>query len=228
MLPKKPTLILQMIFFFAIFIVLVVLIMRQWHSPDPWSRLDRYIIALLAFSLGMAAIQTALSVRLSPSSDVTHEFFGLTFDKAMSGWISLLGFLELLAFADYAHWRLVPSLIHPAVQAVGILLYASAFVCMLRVDNYLAANFDSAFQQHRLLSDGPYRRIQHPRYLALALSRVAFVLTIGSIIAWVLFLGWILVIFRRIQREEAHLRDGFGSAYADYASHRSRLLPGIY
>jgi protein-S-isoprenylcysteine O-methyltransferase Ste14 len=225
---KKSKLVVSMALFFAVYLLVVALIVRQWGSSNPWSRFDGYVIALLSFSVGMAALQITTSMRLSSSADVTNEFFGLTFDKAMSGWISVLAVLDLLAFADYAHRRLMPSLVNPFLQGAGVVIYALAFLWMWRVDSFLMRNFEAATQQHRLLDSGPFHRLCHPRYSALLLSRIAFVLTIGSIIAWVLILGWLAVIVRRIWLEERHLHALYGSAYDDFARTRTRLIPLLF
>lgn len=224
----KPKLVLNFFLSFSLYIVAVLCIMRHWRSAPPWDRLDRYVVIILAFSVAMAVLQMVVSIRISDSAEIKGEFFGLSFDRAMSKWISIISILELLAFADYSHWRLVPALANHTLQTIGVFLYAIAGAWMWRVDSFLMLKFESAFRGHYLLVDGPFKRLCHPRYTALLLSRVAFSFTIGSIVAWLLLPLWVLAILSRIHKEEGHLRAEFGNLYNEFAAHRDRLIPGLF
>jgi protein-S-isoprenylcysteine O-methyltransferase Ste14 len=70
--------------------------------------------------------------------------------------------------------------------------------------------------------------VRHPRYAGLLISRVAFALTYGSVLAWALGIIWAALIVRRIPREEAHLRQIFGADYEAYAARTARLIPGVF
>ncbi len=81
----------------------------------------------------------------------------------------------------------------------------------------------------RLITSGPYRWLRHPGYAgSLAVwvgATLAFGTWLGALVVAVVMLaayGW------RIRGEEAMLSATFGTAYEEYASHTSRLIPGIY
>ena len=213
---------------FGIYIFAVMAVVRSWHSKQAWKSLDFYVIATLAFSAAMAVVQVFVSERIATSSKVKDEFFGLSFDRTLGKWVSAISICELLAFADYAHRRFLPVLIKPELQIMGIVAYSLALLWMVRVDLFLIKHFEGAFQEHRLLCDGPFRILRHPRYTALLISRLAFALTIASVIAWILLPLWVLAVISRINKEEAHLRRAFGSTYDDFTRTRARLLPGVY
>jgi protein-S-isoprenylcysteine O-methyltransferase Ste14 len=70
--------------------------------------------------------------------------------------------------------------------------------------------------------------VRHPRYTAILFSGIAFALVFASFLAWALFFVWLVLILRRIRREERHLREIFGADYDAYAAHTARLLPGVF
>lgn len=95
-------------------------------------------------------------------------------------------------------------------------------------DNHLVRHFSSDLESQRLMTEGPYRLICHPRYAALLVSRVAFSLALASVLGWIILVGWVVVVLRRVRREEAHLRETFGAGYDAYARRTARLVPALY
>jgi protein-S-isoprenylcysteine O-methyltransferase len=82
---------------------------------------------------------------------------------------------------------------------------------------------------HRLVVDGPYRRLRHPSYAGAILMFTGVGIGLGnavSVTALVLLpaIGFI----ERIPHEEALLRESFGDSYTEYARHTRRLLPGLW
>jgi protein-S-isoprenylcysteine O-methyltransferase Ste14 len=80
-------------------------------------------------------------------------------------------------------------------------------------------------EDHRLVTDGPYRWVRHPMYSAL----FGWMVSVGLIAAnWIFLLilaGAWLAIRGRIPREEAMLRKHFRDQYLAYESKTGRLLP---
>ena len=82
---------------------------------------------------------------------------------------------------------------------------------------------------HTVVTTGPYRFVRHPSYTGLILGVVGYALACGdvwSLLAAAALAGFGLTI--RIRVEERQLRDSLGPAYADFAAHRKRLLPGVF
>ena len=80
-----------------------------------------------------------------------------------------------------------------------------------------------------VVATGPYRYVRHPAYLGLLVLFLGLGLMLGdlaSAVAMVVLpaipLAW------RIRVEEDALRSELGSAYAEYAGGRARLIPGIW
>jgi len=214
--------------FFALFVVIALLLMRKWGSPEPWSAVDKNAIAIVVLSVLYCIQQLILYPSIFRTRESMNLFIGKHFDARMPGYLGILGAIELLAFADYAHWHLVPGLRNPMVQTAGLCVMSGGLVWMLYVDRYLSSHFVEAWVQHKLMLEGPYRWLRHPRYGALLLSRLGFCLAIGSIIAYGVLVGWFVVVWVRMEREEKYLRGEFGHEYEEFMKTRVRLVPGVY
>jgi len=82
---------------------------------------------------------------------------------------------------------------------------------------------------HRIVTDGPYRFVRHPMYAGSAVAFLGTGLALGTWIGLALtFLGTLPAMLRRIHVEERALNNGLGERYKEYAAGRSRLLPGIW
>jgi protein-S-isoprenylcysteine O-methyltransferase Ste14 len=82
-------------------------------------------------------------------------------------------------------------------------------------------------EDHRLVTDGPYRWVRHPMYSAL----IGLMIALGLISAnWLLILlcGMrIALLYMRISKEEAMMISRFGDQYRDYMQRTGRLVPRL-
>ena len=214
--------------FFVIYYFVALGLLRQWHSPHPWSRLDAFSGGYLLIGLIWGAAATRFHRAIFRSKEVLEEASGKKYDAKMLWMITALSLGELAVFLDYARWRLVPALVQPALQWLGLALALAGALWLLWVDTYLSRHFAGDLAARQIMSDGPYRFVRHPRYVALLVSRVSFSLALASILGWLFALGWLIAILRRIRLEEAHLRGIFGADYDAYASRTARLIPGLF
>lgn len=200
----------------------------QWGTANPWSRFDVFSGGFLLLSIAWSAATMHFHRASFRSKDVIQEAAGVTYDWLMMFWIDLFAVLELSVYFDYAHWRLVPQLEQPIVQTIGLVLYAGISAWLIWTDVHLSRVFVGDLSKRKVITTGPYRFVRHPRYAAMIGAGIACALTLGSVLAWALAIGWIWVNVRRVQLEEAHLQKLFGADYAAYASRTARFLPGIY
>jgi protein-S-isoprenylcysteine O-methyltransferase Ste14 len=209
------------------YIAAMLLCLRQWHSPQAWSRLDRfsggYILSILWLLASLRFMRMA-----SSNKESGRELAGQTFHPELFRWIKILAVCDLLAFVDYGHWHLCRAVENPALQTLGLVISVGGCLWLLWADYFLLVHFCAGLTNRKIIESGPCRVVRHPRYLALTISRVAFALILASIIAWLLFAFWMSIILRRIHREEPHLRKIFGTQYEAYAKRTPRLIPGIY
>ena len=84
-------------------------------------------------------------------------------------------------------------------------------------------------EQHRLITQGVYRRIRHPMYSALVLYAVAHALVIPNWVAGPSNLVAFGVLFAlRVRPEERMMLEQFGDEYTAYMARTQRLVPGIW
>jgi len=81
-------------------------------------------------------------------------------------------------------------------------------------------------RKHTLVTTGPYRRVRHPFYVAVALIMLSNALAAAN---WFLLIGGaaaISLLAIRVRIEEAQLLARFGGAYEAYMKRTHRFLPG--
>src|SRR2546426_8451584 len=84
-------------------------------------------------------------------------------------------------------------------------------------------------EQHRLITQGVYRRIRHPMSSALVLYGVAHALVIPNWVAGPSNLVAFAVLFAlRVRPEERMMLEQFGDEYTAYMARTKRLVPGVW
>jgi protein-S-isoprenylcysteine O-methyltransferase Ste14 len=84
-------------------------------------------------------------------------------------------------------------------------------------------------EQHRLITQGVYRRIRHPMYSALVLYSVGQALVIPNWVAGPSNLIAFTALFAlRVCAEERMMVEQFGDEYAAYTARTKRLVPGVW
>ena len=199
----------------------------QWGEPAGWSRIDRFSGGALLFCSLFVLQHMRFCRAVIPSRVTLKEAFGATYDPRMGLFNALLLVGQLTALMDYGHWHLTPALARPALQYAGLGVYAASLALVVWADAHLLRGFGADGATRRLVKDGPYRYLRHPRYAGLFLTTVALALTFASLLGWLLALAWAFVVRRRIRIEEQHLRDVFGSDYVCYEERTGALFQKI-
>ncbi|MHC4643089.1 MAG: protein-S-isoprenylcysteine O-methyltransferase [Planctomycetota bacterium] len=79
-----------------------------------------------------------------------------------------------------------------------------------------------------LVTDGVYRRVRHPMYLAHVFWGIAQILLLPNLIAgWLALVLIFAVISLRVPREEQAMLEEFGDEYRQYIKKTGRILPKI-
>ncbi len=82
---------------------------------------------------------------------------------------------------------------------------------------------------HALATTGPFARMRHPIYTALALVLIALAVALGHLPRLAIALPvYALGTWLRVRIEERLLRDMFGAAYDGYAARVKRFVPGVF
>ena len=127
----------------------------------------------------------------------------------------------LLAFADY------PT--HPAVVTAGAPLLLLGVWLFYRSHADLGDYWSPTLQikeQHRLVTQGVYRRVRHPMYLGCLVYSSGLLLSLPNWLTAPPFAAaMLLLVALRVPAEERMLTDTFGEEYAEYCDKTRRLWP---
>ncbi|MGU3493285.1 protein-S-isoprenylcysteine O-methyltransferase [Xanthobacteraceae bacterium A53D] len=116
--------------------------------------------------------------------------------------------------------------------AAGALVFALALWLFWRTHKDLGRNWSVTLEikeTHKLITHGVYARVRHPMYTAFFLWAVAQALLLPNLIAGLSGLvGFGILFFFRVGREEQMMRETFGAEYDAYMARTKRIIPGIY
>src|ERR1039458_2105850 len=207
--------------------VLALACLIQWGAPEPWSRLDRFVLSYLALR-AIGSIHSLISSReVFQSKPVMREWWALNSDPQGIKWVVVLMLADITVLLDYGHGHLAPVLERPLLQGFGTVLYLGVAIFQMWTDSYLASYFRESKPDGMPVDAGPYSCVRHPRYAAAIAGKVAFALIFASPLGWLLVLAWGAILVRKVGIEETHLRKIFGQNYEDYQRRTAKLLPGI-
>jgi protein-S-isoprenylcysteine O-methyltransferase Ste14 len=106
---------------------------------------------------------------------------------------------------------------------ISYLLYAE----VLRENTYLSRTIEVQENQ-KVVDTGLYGVVRHPMYMATTILFLAMPLVLASPISFLIMLGYIPVIVKRIRNEEAVLEEGL-EGYKEYKQKvKYRMIPLIW
>jgi protein-S-isoprenylcysteine O-methyltransferase Ste14 len=147
--------------------------------------------------------------------------------------ISLTG-LGILPFVYIATGfpRFANYTFRPAQAWVGLVVAIAALVMFRLTHKALGRNWSVSLEvreSHKLISDGVYRHLRHPMYTAFWLWAVAQALLLPNWFAGCAGLvGFGILFFGRVAKEESLMLESFGDAYRQYMSRTRRVIPWLY
>lgn len=142
---------------------------------------------------------------------------------------SVLLFVAGLALAGLSFrfgWLLLPR--WTVLTASALLLFGyGLWAEVMRENAYLSRTVEIQEHQH-VVDTGLYGIVRHPMYTAALLVFFSIALTLGSLLSFIVFLGFIPIFVYRIKNEESVLEEGL-DGYRDYkAKVRYRLIPFVW
>ena len=152
-------------------------------------------------------------------------------EKEQKAVVKLSGLLFIAAFVVAGlNWRLgwcvMPdwaAWVAAGVFLASYLLYAE----VLRENTYLSRTIEVQENQ-KVIDTGLYGIVRHPMYMATTVLFLAMPLVLASPISFIIMLGYIPVIAKRIKNEEKVLEEGL-EGYAEYKKKvKYRILPFIW
>lgn len=144
---------------------------------------------------------------------------------ALSGLMFLAAFV-LAGLSFRFGWLPLPRGVSYAGATVFLLGYG-LYAEVLRENAWLSRTIEVQEQQ-QVVSTGLYGIVRHPMYAATVLLFLAMPLVLRSLPSFLVMLGYLPIIAKRIRNEEAVLEQGL-QGYAAYKQRvKYRLLPGIW
>ena len=144
---------------------------------------------------------------------------------ACSGLMFIAGFI--LAGLNYRNsWIELPNII----VGISTILFIIAYILyaeVLRENTYLSRTIEVQENQ-KVVDTGLYGKIRHPMYAVTILLFLTMPLILGSIISFIIFLVYPILIIKRIQNEEKVLEKEL-QGYKEYKNKvKYRILPYIW
>jgi protein-S-isoprenylcysteine O-methyltransferase Ste14 len=145
--------------------------------------------------------------------------------------LAMLGFFvpliwvasPVFSFADY------PLYLGPFIA--GVVCFAIGLWLFYRSHKDLGTSWSVTLQvreQHRLVTDGVYRRIRHPMYASLFLYSLGQILVLPNWLAGPSYLVAFGILYAlRFRAEERMMLEEFGDEYSAYMAKTRRLVPRL-
>ena len=131
---------------------------------------------------------------------------------------------SVFAFADYS-LHLVPFI-------AGILCLVLGLLFFVRAHAALGTNWSATLkvqEGHELITQGIYRHVRHPMYLALLLYSFGQMLVVPNLVAGPSCGVAMAILFAlRVGVEERLMLEHFGKDYEVYMARTKRLIPGVW
>lgn len=190
----------------------------------------RIVVALLiATALGISFF---FYIRTGKAKDVLYGEKEGGFLALIRSLLFILAMASLLIYILMPAWMYWASLHVPvSIRLFGIFAATVSIVSIFHIHSILGRNFSASLRiwdDHTLVTYGPYRWVRHPLYTAwLIFFSSLFLITANWVIG---ILGVSLeafVMLIRTSREEAMLQDTFGDQYRDYMARTGRFFPRI-
>lgn len=144
---------------------------------------------------------------------------------AVMGFMFVVGFI--LAGLDFRlDWLPLPQIISKVSALLFLLAYA-LYAEVLRENTYLSRTV-MVEEEQKVINTGLYGLVRHPMYSATIILFLTMPLVLGSLIAFLVFLPYPIMIIKRLKNEEQVLSKEL-TGYTEYQKKvRYRLIPYIW
>ena len=124
------------------------------------------------------------------------------------------------------NWILLPNVYVWSVSIIFILSYI-LYAEVIKENTYLSRVVEVQINQ-KVVDTGMYGIVRHPMYLATTILFLSMPLVLSSPLSFVIMLGYIPVIVKRIKNEEKILEQGL-DGYSDYKKRvKYRMIPYVW
>ena len=181
-----------------------------------------FILFLVWFFIRIPYGKESLKIKSKTKKRVSLEKF-----LVFLNFISMMFLPVFVVFStriDFAGMNL-PSVI----RCVALIIYGLSLGLFVWCHKSLGKNWSTILEireNHKLIQEGPYKRIRHPMYTHFWLLIISQGLILNN---WVVMgygvLAWSILYFLRVNKEEEMMIEEFGDEYKKYVKKTGRLFP---
>lgn len=164
-------------------------------------------------------------MKISVTARSPIEYFSMIVSFSGLGIVPLIWVFsgEIKAFDHDTNWLIL---------GIGILLLVFTMWLFRKTHKALGAMWSVSLdlrEDHKLVTSGIYEKVRHPMYSAFWLWAVSQPFLLANWVAGFSgIVGFGILFFLRVGREERMMEAEFGEEYRDYCKRSSRIIPGIY
>ena len=138
----------------------------------------------------------------------------------------------IISVVEAAYFRYPESLVWDEVTTIGLLAALFGFGLRTWAFRTLGRHFTwhiTVYDDHKVITDGPYSFVRHPGYTGAWILYCAIPLMLHSWFGLALSVIFQFIAYsRRIKHEESQMTGKLGAAYADYARTVKTLIPYVW
>ncbi|WP_183826297.1 protein-S-isoprenylcysteine O-methyltransferase [Rhizobium sp. BK377] len=152
---------------------------------------------------------------------------GVALAAALAGLAIMPGFYVATGIPKAADHPL-----HLWAVVIGAALFSLAMWVFRRTHKQLGRNWSITLeirQKHELICAGPYAYVRHPMYTSFLLMGLAQAFLLPNWVAGMAgIVGFAVLFFLRVDKEERMMLDVFGPQYRAYMDRTKRIIPYLY
>ncbi|HLB58834.1 MAG TPA: isoprenylcysteine carboxylmethyltransferase family protein [Bdellovibrionota bacterium] len=136
----------------------------------------------------------------------------------------------VVVFLDYFFFHTtleIPAFLKGIGLGLSILGFCIRLLAMRTLGQQYTM-FVTIREGHRLVAHGIYKYVRHPGYLGQFVFLLGFVMLMGSVWGFLMYLFWVATQIYRMYVEERVLVEHLGDQYKNYQKKTKRLIPWIF
>jgi|YelNatPaOPRAMG01_1025707.scaffolds.fasta_scaffold107348_2 protein-S-isoprenylcysteine O-methyltransferase Ste14 len=121
--------------------------------------------------------------------------------------------------------------ISETIRFLGFIFVIPGFILMQMAEKYLDIQFSievTIQKNHKLIQDGPYKFIRHPRYLGIITFFMGISIVFRSLLSIFLVIALCIVLIWRVYTEESLMHQEFGTEWEIYCKKSWRMIPFVF
>jgi protein-S-isoprenylcysteine O-methyltransferase Ste14 len=160
------------------------------------------------------------------------NLFNLFFLLVVNPVVGILLIFEQLDAVDPTMVVSIPPRILAGLEIAGLILYTIGLGLMawalVSLGSFYQLGGSLPPQSDRFVQSGPYQSIRHPMYSAVLIIALGLALLTQSMLVFLVFCVYVVLIVRLIPIEESELPSAYRERYAAYQKNIKRLIPYVY